>query len=65
MKTLFTLLICTFICFNTFSQTKKELQTENTKLKHQIDSLTQAINSISSFHIKNKDRSGYPLLFGY
>lgn len=45
MKTLFTLLICTFICFNTFSQTKKELQTENTKLKHQIDSLTQVINS--------------------
>ncbi|WP_270487859.1 hypothetical protein [Butyricimonas synergistica] len=45
MKTLFTLFICTFICFNSFSQTKKELQVENTKLKHQVDSLTKVINS--------------------
>ncbi len=45
MKTLFTLFICTFICFNSFSQTKKELQVENTKLKHQVDSLTKVITS--------------------
>ncbi len=47
MKILFTLLFCIFISFNSFSQTKKEIQAENTKLKHQIDSLTQIINSQS------------------
>ncbi|WP_065218026.1 MULTISPECIES: hypothetical protein [Butyricimonas] len=45
MKILFTLFICTFICCNSFSQTKKELQVENTKLKHQVDSLTKVITS--------------------
>lgn len=45
MKTLFTLIICTFIGLNSFSQTKKELQVENTKLKHQVDSLTKVINT--------------------